>query len=176
MVMARGRFLELCRNGRWEYVRRVGSLGAAFVLAVTDANEMILVEQFRVPIQRRCIELVAGIVGDQVASSEEAPAKTALRELEEEAGFRAERVELLFEGPTSPGLAAEHMHLFRAIGITRVGKGGGLAAEHEDITVHVVPLADVHAFLAQRQSEGVLIDSRVFVGLYFAGRPGVGAA
>jgi ADP-ribose pyrophosphatase len=174
--MARGRFLELCRDGHWEFVRRIGSLGAAFVLAVTDANEMVLVEQYRVPVRGRVIELVAGIVGDDPNQPAEAPANAALRELEEEAGFRAERVELLLEGPVAPGLANEHMTLWRAIGLRRVGDGGGLAAEHEHITVHLVPLGEVIAFLAERQRAGIQVDSRVYTGLYFIGAAAHAAA
>lgn len=176
LVMARGRFLELCRDGHWEFVRRIGSLGAAFVVAVTDDNEMVLVEQYRVPLRRRVIELVAGIVGDNPMQPAEAPAKAALRELEEEAGFRAERVELLLEGPVAPGLAQEHMSLWRAVGLTRVGEGGGIAAENEHITVHLVPLGEVPAFLAERQQAGILVDSRVYTGLYFIGAAASAAA
>jgi hypothetical protein len=63
-VLARGDFLELRRDGHWEYVRRVRGRGAAFVLALTEADEIVLVEQYRVPLRARVIEPPAGIVGD----------------------------------------------------------------------------------------------------------------
>ena len=68
----RGKFLEVHREGTWEYAARSRSIGAAVILALTDAREIILVEQFRVPFGRPCIELPAGLVGDEVAGEGEA--------------------------------------------------------------------------------------------------------
>ncbi|MCH8048455.1 MAG: DNA mismatch repair protein MutT, partial [Planctomycetes bacterium] len=54
-ILARGQFLELVRQGRWEFVRRVNATGAAIIVALTDQRRLIFVEQFRVPLGRRTI-------------------------------------------------------------------------------------------------------------------------
>lgn len=165
-VLHRGRFVELVRDGRWEYVRRVNARGAVFVLALTDARELILVEQYRVPVQARTIELPAGIFGDHESSADETPETCARRELEEEAGYRASDARLLISGPVAPGLTNEMLHLVEARGLVRVHAGGGVGGE--DITVHVVPLAQVRGWLAQKSATGLLVEPRVYAALYLS--------
>lgn len=166
-TLAEGRFLRLQKQGRWEYVSRVNANGAAFICAITDAQEIVLVEQFRVPLDARVIELPAGIIGDEAAFMHESIEQAALRELEEETGFRAGHIERVLSGPTAPGMSSEMLHFFRATQLQRVHAGGGVAGE-EDITVHVVPLADAPGWLAARMAEGRLVEPRVYVGLWFA--------
>jgi len=165
----RGRFLELLQDGRWEYVRRVNARGAVFVLAVTNDNELVLVEQYRVPIQKRTLELPAGIYGDAESAESETPEQCALRELEEETGFRGTRARLLVTGPVAPGLASEIMFLVRVEGLSKVHAGGGVGGE--EITVHTVPLKDVHAWLDRKRAEGFQVEPRIYAGLYFLTRP-----
>lgn len=169
-TLAEGRFLRLQKQGRWEFVSRVQANGAAFLCAVTDDRELVLVEQYRVPLRSRVIELPAGIIGDDPAFAGESIEAAAARELEEETGFRAGHIERLLSGPTAPGMSSEMLHLFRATGLVRVGAGGGVAGE-EDITVHVVALDAVPAWLAARSAAGVLVEPRVYVGLWFAQEP-----
>ena len=57
----KGRFLAMFERGGWEYVDRVGASGVVVILAVTDANELVLVEQHRVPVGASVIELPAGL-------------------------------------------------------------------------------------------------------------------
>lgn len=152
-----GKYLEVRREGSWEYVARAGNMGAAVILALTEAREVVLVEQYRVPLGRRCIELPAGLVGDEAAG--EAPAVAAARELHEETGFVADRLEDLGEFATSSGMSSETFQLFRATGLRRAGAGGG--AGSEDIAVHVVALADLPAWLAAKRAEGCAIDCRL---------------
>jgi ADP-ribose pyrophosphatase len=106
------------------------------------------------------IDWPAGLVGDD---GEKDPAKTAKKELEEETGFRCERVELLARGPSSPGITSEIVSFYRAYDVSRVGEGGGVAGEK--ITVHLVPRADVERWLRER--EGVLVDLKLWGGLHF---------
>lgn len=167
-VLHKGQFLRLLRNGRWEFVQRVRANGAVFVVAVTEQDEIVLVEQFRVPLQARVIELPAGIMGDESHLSDESPEASGARELEEETGFRSSRVERLFTGPTAPGMTSELLHFVMATGLSRVHAGGGV--DGEDITVHVVPLAGADRWLAQQQERGLLVEPRVFAGLRFAER------
>ena len=168
-TLYRGDFLALYRDGRWEYAARPGSNGAAFVLALTPAAEIVLVEQYRVPLHARCIELPAGIVGDHTGGAGESSAVAALRELEEETGYVGDRAELLLRGPTAPGMSSELIDLYLVRDVRKVGPGGGAPEEGEDITVHVVPLAETHAFLQAQAATGKRIEPRIYAGLWFAG-------
>ena len=165
ITLCSGKFLALVREGRWEYVDRIGATGAAIVVAVTDDQKLLLVEQYRIPVHARTIELPAGIVGDQPGGLGESPTAAAKRELLEETGYAADRVEALTTGPSSSGLTSEVVTLLRASGLRRVSAGGGVA--HEDITVHEVPLSEIHGWLAARASQGLLIEPKVYAGLYF---------
>lgn len=165
-VLAEGKWLRLVRRGRWEYAQRTVGGTAALIVAVTPAGELILVEQPRAPLAARCIELPAGLIGDTAGDEDEAPELAAARELEEETGFAAGRIERVAEGTSTPGLSDERLIMFRAHDLHRVSEGGGV--EGENITVHLVPLAQVPAWLAQKQQEGLVIDLKVWSGLYFA--------
>lgn len=171
-IIGRGKYVELVDQNGWEFVRRHASTGVVVIVATTEAGELVLVEQPRVPIGRRTIELPAGLVGDVPGSEDEPFERAAERELEEETGFRAARWAQLLETPSSAGLSSEMLTYFRATGLTRVGPGGG--DETEDITVHVVPLGEVRTFLAAKLAAGLAVDPKVFVGLYFV--DGIGPA
>jgi ADP-ribose pyrophosphatase len=168
-IIGRGKFVELVDDGGWEFVRRHASSGVVVIVATTDDGALVLVEQPRLPIRRRTIELPAGLVGDLSGSEDEPFDRAAERELEEETGFRASRWRKLLDAPSSAGLSSEMVSFFRATGLERVGPGGG--DETEDITVHVVPLAEVPAFLTEKMAAGVAVDPKVFVGLYFVDAP-----
>lgn len=164
-VLHRGRFLELRKHGRWEYVARHGATGSVHVLAVTDERELLLVEQYRVPVQSRTLELPAGVIGDEAAHRGERPESCGARELEEETGYRPAQVSLLQVSPSAPGLSSEIQHLVRAVGLTRVGPGGGV--DGENITVHRVPLAGLSQWLAEAaEHQGLLVDHRIHAALY----------
>ncbi len=160
-----GRFLALVREGRWEYADRVNATGAAIILAVTDDEKILLVEQYRIPCHARTIELPAGIIGDEPGSGNESHAEAARRELEEETGYLAEEMEPLTTGPASSGLTSEIVTLFRASGLRKTGQGGGVS--HEEITVHEVPFSAAHEWLDAKARSGVLIDPKIYAGLYF---------
>lgn len=157
-----GKYLIVRKQGTWEYVGRARGIHAAVILAVDEAGDgphILLVEQFRVPLGRRCLELPAGLVGDD-AEGEEA-ASAAIRELEEETGYRAARMRDLGDYYSSPGMVSESFTLLRAEGLERVGKGGGLPGE--DIEVHRVPLAGVAGFIAGKRAEGLAIDVKLLI-------------
>lgn len=151
----RGRWLEVHRRGPWEYVGRVDNVRAAVVLALTG-TDVILVEQHRVPLGRRCLELPAGLIdaGETIEAA-------AARELEEETGYRAARVEAIGDFYSSPGMVSEGFTLVRATALTQVGGGGGV--EHEDITVHCVPIAEVSDFVATKRAAGIAIDVKLLL-------------
>jgi len=153
-----GRFVVAKRRGRWEYASRARNIRAAVVLAI-DAGDVILVEQYRVPIGRPCLELPAGLVGDE-DEGEDAIA-SARRELEEETGYRAAQWEEVGEFWSSPGMITESYTLLKATGLTRVGEGGGTA--HEDIVVHRVPLDRMSETIAAHRAKGHAIDSKLLM-------------
>ena len=163
-----GKFLALMREGHWEYADRTNATGAAVLIAVTPARGLLLVEQYRIPVHARTLELPAGIIGDEPGNREEAHAEAARRELLEETGYDAGRIERLTQGPASSGLTSETVTFFRATQLRRVSAGGGVA--HERITVHEIPLQVVHAWLEDRANDGVLVDPKIYAGLYFLGR------
>lgn len=168
VTLCAGKYLALLKEGRWEYAERIGVTGAAIIVAVTDQRKLLLVEQYRIPVHCRTIELPAGIVGDEPGHSVEQVSDAANRELAEETGYSAERMEILTTGPASSGLTSELVTLLRATGLKRVGAGGGVA--HEKIIVHEVPLDRVHEWLAGKAKEGLLVEPKVYAGLYFLGR------
>ena len=155
-----GRFITVKQQGTWEYVSRSRGIHAAVILAIDegdDGRHVILVEQYRVPLKVQCLELPAGLVGDDTAG--EAAEIAAQRELEEETGYHAGRWRTVGEFYSSPGMVSESFTLLVATGLTRVGEGGGV--DGEDIVVHRVPLAGIADFVAAKRAEGCGIDVRV---------------
>lgn len=155
-----GRYIVAKTRGRWEYVSRNRNIKAAVILAIDDGH-VILVEQFRVPLGRPCIELPAGLIGDEAGAENEDAADAAARELEEETGYRPGRIESLGEFHSSPGMVTEAFTLFRAHDLEKVSEGGGV--EGEGITVHRVALAEIESFLAAKRAEGYAIDVRMLL-------------
>ncbi len=167
-VLGEGRFARLVAQHGWEWIERLGSRGAVVIVPITDAGEVVLVEQYRIPLAGRVIELPAGLVGDLPESLNEDFLDAARRELVEETGFEARSFELLTEGASSAGLASEIFALLLATELQRIGPGGG---DHsEDILVHVVPMTEVHEWLESRRGNGTMIDPKIYAGLYFAHR------
>jgi ADP-ribose pyrophosphatase len=156
--MWEGRFISAKREGPWEYVGRTRDIHAAVILAV-DEGHVLLVEQYRVPLKARCLELPAGLIGDEKAG--ERLEDAAARELEEETGYRPARIEPIGRFASSPGMVSETFTLVRATGLEKVGKGGGV--EGEDIVVHRVPLDEVDAFVAAKRAEGLAMDVKMLL-------------
>src|ERR671911_289516 len=117
-VMCEGKFIRALKRGRWEYVSRVGDMRAVVILAEYE-GKMILIDQPRVALGGRCVELPAGLVGDEDPNA--TVEYTAVKELEEETGFTAERIERLGDFHSSPGILSEGFTLVRAHGVSRSG-------------------------------------------------------
>ena len=154
-----GKYIVAKTRGRWEYVSRARGIRAAVIIAIDPEDHVILVEQYRVPLGRACIELPAGLFGDETEGED--PIEAAARELEEETGYRAGRIEVLGEFHSSPGMVSESFTLLRAHDLAQVGPGGG--TESEQITVHRVPRNDLPAFIAERRAKGDAMDVKLLL-------------
>lgn len=161
-IMWEGKFVRALRRGHWEYASRARNIGAVVILAEHE-GKIILVEQPRVAPGRRCIELPAGLVGDKDPNA--TVEGTAIKELEEETGFTADRIEKLGEFFASPGMLSEAFTIVRAHGLRKIGPGGG--DENEDIKVHLVARAEILNFIDAKRAEGLGIDAKLLLLLNF---------
>jgi len=155
-----GKFITAKTRGRWEYVSRARGIRAAVILAVED-GEVLLVEQYRVPLGRFCLEFPAGLIGDDDRPDAEHTLDAAKRELEEETGYRAENWQVLGEFYSSPGMVSESFTLLKATGLAKVGDGGGVGGEN--IVTHRVPLATIAETIAEHRERGTAIDVRLLM-------------
>ena len=162
-ILYQGQWLRLVRRGKWESCERTHADGmAVIVIAVTPTDEVLFVEQYRVPLGARTIEMPAGLVGDDHA--EDTLAAAAQRELIEETGWEPAQVDVLLIGPTSAGMSNERIAFVRARGLRKVGAGGGV--DNEDIIVHAVPRHEAPAWLMRKQAEGYELDLKLWAGLW----------
>jgi len=161
-VMWEGKYIRAMKRGQWEFVSRTNDIQAVVILAEYD-GKVILIEQPRIGPGRRCLELPAGLVGDEDADA--TVESTAVKELEEETGFTADRIERLGDFYASPGMLSESFTLVRAHGVRRVGEGGG--DENEDIRVHLVARQEIPAFAAQMRERGFGIDVKLLMFMHF---------
>jgi ADP-ribose pyrophosphatase len=153
-----GKYIKVRKLDTWEFVSRTRGVSAAVILAI-DEGHVILVEQYRVPLACMSLELPAGLVGDEEEG--EAVETAAIREMEEETGYKPERMVNLGRFHASPGMSSEGFALLRAEGLTKTGEGGGV--ESEEIKVHRVRLEDVPAFVDAKRREGVAIDVKLLL-------------
>lgn len=159
-IVWEGKFITAKVRGRWEYVGRARNIRAAAIIAIDDGH-VLLVEQYRIPLGRRSLEIPAGLIGDDDGMEGEAPETAAMRELEEETGYIAERMENLGEFFSSPGMVSESFTLLRAHGLTKVGEGGG--TDSENIIVHRVKLDALPQFVADWRAAGHAVDVRLAI-------------
>lgn len=163
-----GKYLRVISEQGWEYVERSNCSGIVVIVAVTEDRKLLLVEQFRIPVKKPVIEFPAGLVGDLHENPDELLETAAKRELLEETGYKAACMNFLTEGPPSAGLSSEILTFFHATGLQKITAGGG---DHtESIKVYEIPLKEVNAFLSKKRKQGVLLDPKIYSGLYFLGR------
>lgn len=164
-TLAEGKYLGLYKRGTWEFAKRPNSTACVGILPILNREEIILIEQYRIPTQQRVIEIPAGLVGDEPEFVGESMAETANRELIEETGYSG-TITPLIASPTSAGMTPEITHLFAATELTKVGTGGGVAGE--DITTHVIRLERLDTFLNEKEAKGYLIDFKIQACLWIA--------
>jgi ADP-ribose pyrophosphatase len=171
----KGRYLTLCERRGWEFIHRQHPV--VVMIAWTPADQLLLVEQYREPLQTSTIELPAGLVGDEEGSEEEDLRTAAARELEEETGWRAGRLNEFIRCPTSAGMSNEIAVFFICTDLVRIGDGGGTASEN--ITVHAVERGRIEPWLDQQRAAGKHLDPKIYSALHWtrsepAGKPGEG--
>lgn len=165
-ILAEGKYVRLVKRGRWEWVERTNCSSAVVIMPVTMEKQAVFIEQYRHPLDAKVIELPAGLVGDDPGTDGEHWLTAAKRELLEETGYASENWHFLLDGPSSPGLATECYAMYLAADAHRIEDGGG--DETEDITVHLIALDDAENWLSVQRKKGLLVDPKVYTGIYFA--------
>jgi ADP-ribose pyrophosphatase len=153
------------KKGHWEYVSRKGVSGVVTIIAITNEKKLLLVEQYRRPVDARVIELPAGLAGDGKYRHETLE-NAARRELLEETGYEASQMTYVGGGPASAGLTDELITIFVATGLHKTGLA--LGDGDEDITLHEVPIAELIPWIEGQSQKGFLIDLKVYSALHFA--------
>jgi ADP-ribose pyrophosphatase len=132
------------------------------ILGITPQGEVPLLRQWRVPLQDYVWELPAGICDVE----HEPPEETAVRELEEETGYRPGETHLLFTGTVSPGLTDELYSAFLSLDLELKGEGGGTGGER--LEVYLLPFGQLQGFLMDKAQGGELVDSKLFTHITLA--------
>ena len=136
----------------------------AALLVDAKARTVYLVEQFMYPTLAKAGGWLDTVTAGMIDEGE-TPAEAIRREILEEAGFAAERIEPIADFFVSPGGSSERIFLFCALvsDVARVAKGGGVATEHEDIRLVRMALDD---FLARLAAHG-FADAKTIVAGYW---------
>lgn len=149
---------EVQHRSGYESVREVvRHAGGAVIVALFEDRDVILIKQYRYPVNDFIYELPAG----KLAPGED-PQLCAIRELEEETGLVAGRVEKLMAMYTTPGFCSEVLHIYLATDLT-AGKQA-LEQGEETIEVYRIPLTRA----LELCSEGVIHDGKTVTGLALA--------
>lgn len=160
----KGRYLSLVERDDWEYATRTNPVVAVLIAWLPD-QRLVLVEQYRKPIELNTIELPAGLVGDVQDQADESVLTAAHRELVEETGYSARKITEIMRCPTSAGMTDETAVFLAASGLEKTGPGGGDASE--DITVHAIARDRIDVWLRQQYAQGKAIDPKVYTALYW---------
>jgi nudix-type nucleoside diphosphatase (YffH/AdpP family) len=155
-------------NGEWQTQQRESyDRGNAATLLPYNLKQrtVVLVRQFRYPAYVNgyddlMIEAAAGLLDD------ESPEIRVRAEVEEETGYRLGEIRKIFEAFMSPGSVTEKLHFFVAEyqPDMRIGNGGGLASEGEDIEVLELPIDQALAMTG----DGRIVDAKTIMLLQYA--------
>ena len=160
-----GKYIEVNKERGWEYVQRRNNGGVVAIIGITDDQEIILTEQFRLPLGASVIDLPAGLIADEVQFKGEDAKTAAERELLEECGYSGTSFKTLFKRPTSAGLTNEVVTYISAKNLEKSDLGGGVG--DENITTHVIPLSKINQWLTNQERFGAYIDPKIDVALSY---------
>jgi ADP-ribose pyrophosphatase len=164
-ILYEGKFIRFVSKNGWEYTQRTNCAGIAVIVAVTADRRLLLVQQYRPPVDQDVMELPAGLIDDGMGEPGESGLEAAKRELLEETGYVAEDWRHVFQGPGGPGASADILNFYLALNAKKIQEGGGDSSE--SIIVHAVALDSVVEWIAGRQADGVPPDPKIYAGLYF---------
>lgn len=131
--------------------------GAVAVIAITPQNKILLVEQYRKPLERSLLEIPAGKI-----ELDEDPKITAIRELEEETGYRTEDLQYITSFYTSPGFANEIIHIYFSNALQKV-ENPVSGDEDEFIEIHELSIEEAEAL---RQTKDIYDAKTVYALTY----------
>lgn len=146
-------------HGRTARREVVEHYGAVAIVALDDEGNIVLVYQYRHPVGRRLWELPAGLLD----LDGEAPQLTAARELEEEAGLRADRWQVLVDVVSTPGFTDESVRIYLATGLSEIDRPTA-HDEEADLQVRRFPLAEA----AQMVFAGEIVNALAVAGILAA--------
>ncbi|WP_445492084.1 NUDIX domain-containing protein [Niallia sp. 03133] len=132
-------------NGKTSTRELVKHPGAVAIIAMTDEERIVMVEQYRKPLEKEIVEIPAGKL-----EKGEDPAVCAKRELEEETGYGCNNLELLTSFYTSPGFADELVHIYLAKGLYKIEEGAGLD-EDEFVNLMEVTLEEAEEMVKNQR-------------------------
>lgn len=144
-------------NGKTSTRELVKHPGAVAVIAITDDKKLVMVEQYRKPLEKVIVEIPAGKL-----EKGEDPALCARRELEEETGYDCESLELVSSFYTSPGFADEIIHVYVAKGLTKKEDAAGLD-EDEFVNVLEITLEEALQFMEEQR----IFDAKTIFGIQY---------
>jgi ADP-ribose pyrophosphatase len=145
----------------------VGHPGAVAILAIDEADNVLMVRQFRIPAGRALLEVPAGTLDvDPLTGAIEDPALAAPRELEEETGYRAGSWRLLTSFWTAPGFATEYMHLYLATDLAPAHENRLGPDEDERLQLERVPWQEA----IDRAERGEIADAKSLIALLWLDR------
>jgi ADP-ribose pyrophosphatase len=160
------KFLSLISEKGWVWAERTGRdyidhrLDVSAILAYTEDDKVLLVEQYRIPVGANVIELPAGLIDPGERASQ-----AAMRELLEETGYTAEWnsrfPQLLAKVPSSAGLTSECTYVYIMPKVSK--KRGWKPNPKEPLKVHKVDIYGLAKWIAKKKNEGCYIDPRVYV-------------
>ena len=130
--------------------------GAVAIVALDSAGQVVMVRQYRQPVERILVEIPAGTleIGEE-------PLDCARRELEEETGLIAAHWEKILTYYSTPGFTNECLHIFMATGLT----DGAAQPDHDEFVETVrVPLGEAY----QQIFTGHIADGKSIIGIQYA--------
>lgn len=161
-VVFKGKWLEFRKEGTYEFFHRHNKPNAVVIFATTENRELIAVEQVRLPHGKPVLEAPAGLIDPG-----ETYLQAAYREMMEETGYGEGFLIKTIENVTSsPGICTEQLQIVVMGGMKKIGEGGGLASENENIKIHLIPIDDIDCYL-KNISNKVLLDMKLLASLHY---------